>query len=175
MTKQDFIHKITIDGINMNMSEMVALIENGDISIETVFHIVTENIDPQSWFACWILNHYADNHPSVAEPYLDEIVLLLPQVSRTGLLRLLLRLVILAPNWKIEKLGLLLDFCLNTLTNMSIPVGVKANAMSIIDRIAETEPDIREEALLIIEEQVPYLSAGGLSKAKKILKKYRTE
>ena len=85
-----------------------------------------------------------------------------------------LRLFVITPNWKIEKLGLLLDFCMNCLTNMTIPVGVKTHAMSIIDRIAETEPEIRDEVLLVVEEIFPYLSTGGKNRAGKMIKKYKS-
>ena len=58
---------------------------------------------------------------------------------------------------------------------MTIPVGVKTHAMSIIDKIAETEPEIREEVVLVIKEIFPYLSTGGKNRAGKILKKYAVD
>ena len=175
MTVNEFIQQINEEGIYLNMVEKVALIENGKISPEEVFHIVTENNEPEAFYACWILNHYVDNHTLVLEDHLNEAVELLPTIKRSGLLRLVLRLFVITPNWKIEKLGLLLDFCINSLTDMTIPVGVKTHAMSIIDRIAETEPDIRDEVLLILEEIYPYLSTGGKNRAGKIIKKYKNE
>ena len=141
MTVNEFIQQINEEGIYLNMAEKVALIENGEISVDEVFRVVLSNNESEAFYACWILNHYVDNHHY--------------------------------PNWKIEKLGLLLDFCINTLTDMTIPVGVKTHAMSIIDRIAESEPEIRDEVLLVVEEIFPYLSAGGKNRAGKIIKKYK--
>lgn len=173
MTVNEFIQQINEEGIYLNMAEKVALIENGEISVVDVFHIVTSNNEPEAFYASWILNHYVDNHNLAVEDYLNEAVDLLPHIKRSGLLRLVLRLFVITPNWKIEKLGLLLDFCINTLTDMTIPVGVKTHAMSIIDRIAESEPEIREEVLLVVEEIYPYLSTGGKNRAGKIIKKYK--
>ena len=174
MTTNDFICQINKEGIYLNMTEKVALIESGEISVKDVFHIVTSNKEPEAFYACWILNHYVDNHAFVLENDLNEAVELLPNIKRSGLLRLVLRLFVITPNWKIEKLGLLLDFCMNCLTNMTIPVGVKTHAMSIIDRIAETEPEIRDEVLLVVEEIFPYLSTGGKNRAGKMIKKYKS-
>ena len=106
---------------------------------------------------------------------MDELVEILPHIKRSGLLRLVLRLIVITPSWQIEKLGFLLDFCINVLTDMTIPVGVKTHAMSIIDKIAETEPEIREEVVLVIKEIFPYLSTGGKNRAGKILKKYAVD
>ena len=173
MTIKDFIKQINEEGINLNMTEKVALIETGEISVKDVFHIVTANNEPEAFYACWILNHYIDNHTFALENDLNDAVELLPKIQRSGLLRLVLRLFVITPNWKIEKLGLLLDFCINTLIDMTIPVGVKTHAMSIIDRIAESEPEIRDEVLLVVEEIYPYLSTGGKNRAGKIIKKYK--
>lgn len=173
MTINEFILQINEEGIHLNMDEKVSLIESGEISVFDVFHIVISNNEPESFYACWILNHYIDTHNFALENYLNEAVELLPNIKRSGLLRLVLRLFVITPNWKIEKLGLLLDFCINILSDMTIPVGVKTHAMSIIDRIAESEPEIRDEVLLVVEEIYPYLSTGGKNKAGKIIKKYR--
>ncbi|MCQ2959832.1 MAG: hypothetical protein MJ198_06560 [Bacteroidales bacterium] len=167
---QDFVEKMLQDGIQMDMQQMVGFLENGEISALDLFEIVLKNDDPQSWYASWILNHYIDKHPDALEKHLNEAVDLLPKITRTGFLRLVLRFFIVTPQWNIENLGLLFDFNLNLLTNMTMPAGVKANAMSVIERITEIEPELKEEFLLVIEEILPYLSAGGLSRAKKILK-----
>ncbi len=173
MTVNEFIQQINEEGLYLNMAEKVALIENSEISVDEVFRVVLSNNEPEAFYACWILNHYIDNHHLALENSLNEAVELLPNIKRSGLLRLVLRLFVISPNWKIEKLGMLLDFCINTLTDMTIPVGVKTHAMSIIDRIAESEPEIRDEVLLVVEEIFPYLSAGGKNRAGKIMKKYK--
>lgn len=172
METAEFIRKINEEGIHLNMTKYVALLENGDISPIDVFHIVTANHEPEDFYASWILNHYIDKHRLTLESYLNEAVVILPYIKKSGLLRLVLRFFVITPKWEIKQLGLLLDFCLKTLQDMSIPVGVKAQAMSIIDKIAEIEPDIINEVLLTIEEIYPYLSSGGKNRAKKIIKKY---
>lgn len=175
MTPTEFIRQINEEGIYLNMAEKVALIENGEITVNDVFQIVISNNEPEAFYACWILNHYVDSHKHTLENRLDELVEILPHIKRSGLLRLVLRLIVITPNWQIEKLGFLLDFSINVLTDMTIPVGVKTHAMSIIDKIAETEPEIREEVVLVIKEIFPYLSTGGKNRAGKILKKYAVD
>lgn len=175
MTPAEFTSQINEEGIYLNMTEKVALIESGEISVDDVFRIVVSNNEPEAFYTCWILNHYVDSHKHTLENRLDELVEILPHIKRSGLLRLVLRLIVITPSWQIEKLGFLLDFCINVLTDMSIPVGVKTHAMSIIDKIAETEPEIREEVVLVIKEIFPYLSTGGKNRAGKILKKYAVD
>ena len=80
MTINKFIQQINEEGIYLNMAEKVALIENGEISVADVFHIVTSNIEPEAFYASWILNHYVDNHNLAVEDYLNEAVDLLPHI-----------------------------------------------------------------------------------------------
>lgn len=174
MTKEEFIQQINESGIvMMNMPEKVALIENGEISVNDIFQIVIANQLPESYLASWILNHYVDNHPDAIKDNLDKLIAILPQIKRTGFVRLALRLIMITATWETENLGLLFDFCLRQIESTTVPTGVKTNAMAIIDRIAENEPGIREEVVLVVEEQLPYLSTGGINRAKKLLKKYK--
>lgn len=172
MSIEEFILHINEEGIHLCMSRYVAMLERGDISPLDVYHIVVKNQEPESFYACWILNHYIDSHNMLLESSLDEAVVILPNIHRSGLLRLVLRLFTVTPTWHIEHLGLLLDFCLATIQDMTMPVGVTTQAMSIVDKIAETEPDIHDEFLLVIKGIYPYLSTGGKNKAEKIIKKY---
>ena len=169
MTRGEFTQRLIERNIRMDIPAMVALLEQGDISVSDVFEISIENVNPQSWLACWVLNHYIDNHPHALESMLGKAVDVLPHVTRTGLVRLLLRCFMVTPQWHFENLGLLLNFSLAAVQNNSFPVAVKANAMCILERIAKDYPDASEEITLVVQEQIPYLSAGGKNRARKLL------
>ena len=169
MTRDEFTQRFIERNIQMDIPAMVALLEQGDISVSDVFEISVENVNPQSWLACWVLNHYIDKHPHALEPMLGKAVEVLPQVKRTGLVRLLLRCFMVTPQWNFDNLGLLLDFSLAAVRNNTFPVAVKANAMCVLERIAKDYPDVSDEIKLVVQEQLPYLSAGGKNRALKLL------
>ena len=100
---------------------------------------------------------------------LGKAIEVLPQVKRTGLVRLLLRCFMVTPQWNFDNLGLLLDFSLAAVRNNTFPVAVKANAMCVLERIAKDYPDVSDEIKLVVQEQLPYLSAGGKNRAMKLL------
>ncbi len=175
MTKEEFVDIVVQAGISLNMKEMVAYIEQGKISVEDVYFLSIEN-NSESWFISWILNHFIDKNPDSIASFLDSAIVTLPTITRSGHARLILRYFMITRNWEeYEHLGLLLDTCLHIIQNTTSPSGLKANAMSVVERIAEKEPDIIGEVLLVLEEQLPYLETGSLNRAKKIIKKLRKD
>jgi len=173
MTKEEFASLVVQAGISMDMKEMVGYIEQGQVLAKDVFFISIDSQNSASWYASWILNHYIDKNHNAIAPYLDAAIVALQAIERTGHRRLLLRYFMVTSEWdEYEHLGLLLDICLRIIQDTTSPSGLTANAMSVVDRIAEKEPDIKNEVLVILEEQLPYLATGAKNRANKIIKKY---
>lgn len=173
MTKKEFVDIVLQAGISMNMKEMVGYIEEGHISAEEVFSLSIENNNLEAWYASWILNHYIDKNPDAIGLLLDKAIVALQTITRSGHVRLILRYFLVTRQWEeYEHLGLLLDDCIHIIQDTTSPSGLKANAMSVVERIAEKELDIINEVLLIIEDQMPYLASGSKNRANKILKKF---
>jgi hypothetical protein len=65
--------------------------------------------------------------------------------------------------------GTLTDKCF-TLMDPKETIAVRVFSMSVLASIAKQEPDLKRELRIVIEDQLPYASAGFLSRAKKVLK-----
>lgn len=70
--------------------------------------------------------------------------------------------------------GKLISLCFNFLEDRKEPVAVKVFAMSILFKLTRNEPDLQRELRILIEDQLPYASAGFKSRGTKVLKAIRS-
>jgi hypothetical protein len=119
--------------------------------------------------AAWPLSICVERHPELIYPHLKKILqyVVTPGVHdavRRNTVRLL-QYIDLPPEFH----GQVAEICFGFLQKKSIPVAVKVFSMTVLSRICSTEPDLQRELRIIIEDQLPYASAGFISRAKKIL------
>lgn len=69
----------------------------------------------------------------------------------------------------------LYDLCLRDLSNPKSAVAIKVFAMTVAFNISKNHNELQEELALVIEEQLPYGSAGYTSRSRKILKSIAKE
>lgn len=119
--------------------------------------------------ASWVVTHCAEAFPWLISPYLPQLLAYLQQneVSET-VVRNTVRLLqfVEIP----ETLhGPVTDLCFGYLTKSDVPAAVKAFSITVLERLTHLYPDLREELVLILEDQLPYQSPAFVSRAKKVL------
>lgn len=68
--------------------------------------------------------------------------------------------------------SILFDCCLSYLTDVEETVAVKAFSMTVLYRICQKYPDLKQELIPVIEDNLAYSDKAGLqNRGKKILKK----
>jgi len=160
--------------VGFNMEEKTSMIANNEISIDEVLNVALSTKQSEARLCCWIISHYLEINPQAIDGKLDKAIDFLPFTTHTGQTREILRwLTIVKLNT--NKLGQLIDFCFSVLPDNSLPVAIKAHAMTIIDKVAEKEPDIIPEFASVIEDIYDYLSVGGKNKIQKLLAKYKKQ
>ncbi|HNP18221.1 MAG TPA: hypothetical protein PKL31_07310 [Fulvivirga sp.] len=119
--------------------------------------------------AAWVVSHCGKNHPELINPYIDKMVKNLKKEVHVAVVRNTLRLL---QDFEIPKhlWGITADICFNIMGS-NAPIAVKVFGMTVLANICEKEPDLKNELRLIIEDQLPYGSAGFKSRANKILKR----
>ena len=119
--------------------------------------------------AAWVISHCADKHPTLITPHLKNLIFNLKKTDQhdaipRNTLRVLTEQRIPEPLQ-----GILLEVCFEYLQSQKIPVAIKAHAMQCIFNVSKNEPDLLRELKMVIEEQIPYGTAGFKSRGKKIL------
>lgn len=122
--------------------------------------------------AAMALSHSVDRYPALLTPHLERLVKNLRNNTHVAVVRNTVRLLqdVDIPN---HLIGETVDICFKLMESSETPIAVKVFSMTVLANICDKEPDLKNELALIIEDQMPYGSAGFRNRGTKILKKIR--
>ncbi|OYU96347.1 MAG: hypothetical protein CFE21_08090 [Bacteroidetes bacterium B1(2017)] len=118
--------------------------------------------------ASWPLSVVVEQHPKLAQKHIHFICTLLDAKMHVAIKRNVLRLLqyIDLPE---EEMGPMADRCIKYIHDLHEPVAVKAFAMTVLYRICEKEPELKNEVIPLLEDLLPFGSAGIISRSKRVL------
>ena len=120
--------------------------------------------------AAWPLGYCVERQPQLIRPHLKTLI---KNLKRPGLhdsvKRNTIRLMqfITIPG---SLQGQAASICFDLFRDPKEPVAVRVFSMSVLARIAEDQPELKNELRIMIEDQLPFGSAAFLSRARKVLK-----
>ncbi len=135
-----------------------------------LMEIFFEHDSRKNQYAASIMIHCVDKWDYLLTPYLEKLILNLQNknlkdATKRNTVRVLQEIKI--P----ENLhGILANICFQYLQNPSEAIAIKVFSMTIIYNLTKDYPELKEELQFILEEQMPFQSAGYRSRAAKILK-----
>lgn len=123
--------------------------------------------------AAWPLSYSVKKHPNLIEPHLKNIITNLkkpnlPDAVKRNTVRFLQFIEI--PK---SLHGIALDNCFKLLQDKKEPIAIKVFSMTVLANLVNEYPELKRELIDIIEDQMPYGSAGFISRGKKVLKQLR--
>lgn len=121
--------------------------------------------------AAWPLSYCVKVHPELIKPHLKRIIMNLkkpglPEAVKRNTVRFLQFIQIPKPLQ-----GHVLEICFSYLQDTREPIAIRVFSMTVLANLAEEHPDLKPELIALIQRQMPYGSAGFVSRGKKILKK----
>ena len=119
--------------------------------------------------AAWVLSKCCDKHPELLQPHLEKVIMNMRNPVHDAVKRNVLR-VLQHHEIPDHLVGEIVDICFDFLTSNSEPIAIKVFSMTVLYNVCKTEPDLLKELKIVIEDQMPYGSAGFKSRGKKILK-----
>ncbi len=122
--------------------------------------------------SAWIVNNCAGNHPELIKPYLKKMIDYLQKPVHDAVRRNTIRILQFIDIPK-NLTGKAANVCFNLLQSKDEPVAVKVFSMTVLGKLCKTEPGLKNELQLLIEDQLPYSTAGFRSRAKRILKELK--
>lgn len=120
--------------------------------------------------SAWAVSYCAEVHPHLILPYMKPMIDLLKKKNvhdavKRNIVRILQFIDI--PKKYFAKLA---NACFDLLLSKEEPVAVKVFSMTVLANICKYEPALASELRLVIEDQLPYGSAGFKSRADKVLR-----
>lgn len=119
--------------------------------------------------AAWPLSYCVMNHPKLINRHYPAILSMLKKphphdAVKRNIVRLLQFVDI-----PVRYQGKVIDACFQ-LMDPKEAIAVRAFSMTVLGNLAQKHPDLKKELRLLIEEQLPYGSAGYRGRAKKVLR-----
>jgi hypothetical protein len=139
--------------------------------VNQLWEIAISN-EKHSWRATWLMDKVYLINQDLIRPYLPQIIDMIPDLEDESKQRQFLKLISMEPLPK-NISGSFINKCFDLLIASTTAVAVKVHAMQILFNFTQTEPDLKNELALIIEEQMENGTAGFCSRGKKLLKKLR--
>lgn len=121
--------------------------------------------------ASWIANVVYEKQPSLIKPYLERMINKMQEERiHVAVKRHVIR--ILQDMDIPEHLqGIVMNICFDLLADPKETVAVRCFSMSVLDNLSKIYPELRQELVTILEDQLAQeTTAGFRSRAKKILK-----
>ena len=137
-----------------------------EILMELFFHSETRVVQRASS----VMNYVAEHHHEMIFPYLYKMVENInTSVIHDAVKRNTLRIFqfIEIPE---NLYGKLINICFECMSSHSEAIAIKVFSMTVLSRICYYIPEIKNELRILIEDQLPYGSAGFKNRGNKILR-----
>ena len=120
--------------------------------------------------AAWPLTYCAEAHPEIVKGKLGILLRYLEKENihdavRRNTIRML-QFVEIPANLH----GRVASICLTYLKDNKQPVAIRVFSMTVLGRLAESYPELRQELRVMIEDHLPYAQPAFISRGRKILK-----
>jgi hypothetical protein len=135
----------------------------------TVF--LGDNYRRTQW-AGWPLSDIVKAHPELIRPYLNTVLKSIDKSGHVAVRRNVMRLLQFIDIPK-NLQGRAFEKAFKLFSNTSEPIAVRVFAMQIMNDVAMKQPDLKNEVIIAIEEQLPYGSAAFRNRGLRLVKKLK--
>lgn len=163
------IRKTLISGNSKLTAVSIAeYIQNDEDKFKELMYLFLKDEPLITQRASWAVSHCADRYPELIMPWIKPMIKNLQKDINDAVKRNTVRVFqfIDIPE---NHLGKLADICFRFLGSAKEPIAVKVFSMTILFNMTQKIPEIKNELLPIIEDQLPYGSAGFQARGKKII------
>lgn len=123
--------------------------------------------------ACRVMAFVNRNNKELVKPCLKKIINSLDSLNSSKQMNFLYLLVDHAYPLDDDELGILVSFCFHQIANERATPGVKVLSLEILMVVVEHIPELKEELILLIEDQLDKNKNAFISRGMKALKKLK--
>ena len=154
------------------MVRVAAIIEDNPELLAELVELLQSLDSEESQQAAWALSHLLDLKPDLGTAYLGQMIPMLNKPAHNAVHRAVTRYLQFSelPEAYHDEIW---DSCSRLLSSAKTAIAIKVFAMTTLSRIVEIWPELSGELRFMIEEQMPFGSAGFRNRGRKILAKLR--
>lgn len=136
--------------------------------LDILMKLALDDSEDKNWRAAWMVDKIHEKHPELIIPYLPVLTDFVMVTRNAGKKRHLLKLISFHEISQ-DRMGPLLNFCIETMTSASEPIAVRAHAMQVLYNIALSEPDFAPELMELIQHEIEFHGSAGINARGKTL------
>lgn len=123
--------------------------------------------------AAWPLSYCAEYNPELIKPHLKKLIhnLKRPELHNAVKRNTVRLLQFISIPKSLQ--GVAAQVCFDFLQNRKEAIAVRVFSMTVLANIAKDQPALKSELKITIEDNMPYGSAGFVSRSRKILKELK--
>lgn len=153
-----------------DLKEFISSIENNDYDFDELVELFLSNNLRICQSASWPMGILAAEHPEKIIPYLDKILSHIDSAPHDAFRRNTFRFLQFMDVPE-DYQGLVYEKCFKALVDTNAPTAIKAFALTTASNLAMKVPELKEELIEVIYEQIPYGTGGFQNRAKKEIKR----
>ncbi len=142
----------------------------GNIPIKEIVEVVKSNDGIYAQRGAYVITGIHDDNPGHLKPFLQDLWESIQPKSHNAIPRAIYRLFA-SIDLPEELEGEVFEVGTKTFMSKKTPIAIKAHIMIILTNIALKYPELKDEVVFLIKEQLPGSSAGYRSTAKRELKR----
>ncbi|MEM7552405.1 MAG: hypothetical protein AAF363_22165 [Bacteroidota bacterium] len=154
---------------NLQATKVAEYIGDDAVRFEKLLKLFTGNEYRLCQRSAWVLSKCYDLNPKLVEPFVPRLIENLKSHDlHDAVKRNTVRVLQFMPIPEESELTLM-DVCFRYLSTVKEAVAIKVFSMTVLAKLAKKYPDIKNELIPLIEDQLPHGTAGIRSRGKKVL------
>jgi hypothetical protein len=121
--------------------------------------------------AAWILSSCYEFHPQLIKPWLPALLKKMQEPGVHDALRRNVVRLLSCADIPTSLLGKVVSLCFDYLNAVDTPIAVRVHAMTVLQKVAEREPDLCHELQTSIQLMLPYVGPAVRARAKIVIKR----
>ncbi len=158
-----------------NSQKVAAYIGNNSKRYRVLWNLVISEDPDVVKRAAWTLDHCDISYNDKVLPFLPEMMTELEKTKVGSIKRTVLKIFSNVDNIPEDYSARLFDLCMDWIINKKTEIAPKVHAMEVAANIAMPYKELREEVILVIEDQMKHGSAGVKSRGRRLLKRLKIE
>jgi hypothetical protein len=169
----NLVEEILKEHSKKQKDKIVNYVDNDPKRFAELVHVFLQGPYRVTQRAAWPLSYCIEQYPDLLKPHFRKIISQLGKKNiHDSVKRNTLRMLQFVRVPKVYQ-GITADLCFGFLADLKEPVAIRVFAMTVLANMAKEVPDLKNELILLIEDQIPYASAGFLSRGGKVLKQLK--
>jgi len=155
-----------------NVDYTIHMLGNDPACFKELVNFIMNEPDPLPMRASWVMEGITLKYPEMINPYTGMLIRNLRKYSHPGTRRNLLKIF---SRMEIHEKyhGILLDICFDWMADEEKAVAEKVHAMQIIANHLKFYPELINEFIEVINDQIPKNSPGFVARARLIKKQFK--